>query len=190
VDELWHRAILDTRFYSKLSTALSYTIEHDPSGAKDNQKEQRQKRLDRMKREYKYQFGLECLQLQLRDLNNRQTKKRKVAEQSLHGVKAESRTGVKMDEMGIPVGSTPQEEDYQELEFMDFETKNICLRIRKNNDQSIASMAAEACGKLGMNRDAVHFLLDCKVLKDVSVPMVGDYEIDEPIVFMDRRGGC
>lgn len=33
VNELWHAAILDTRFYSDLQAALRITLDHRPSGA-------------------------------------------------------------------------------------------------------------------------------------------------------------
>lgn len=107
MDALWHKAILYTDFYSKLLAAINQSIKHDSAGAKDDQKEQRQKRLDRMKQEYKGYFGSEYLQLQFRDIDNNQSKKRKVDDQSSHGGHSGHVSEVKSEEVGMQVGDNP-----------------------------------------------------------------------------------
>jgi ubiquitin C len=53
VDQLWHAAILDTKFYADLQSALGVVLHHNPSGATERQAKQREKRLATMKSLYK-----------------------------------------------------------------------------------------------------------------------------------------
>ncbi|KAF9741386.1 hypothetical protein PMIN01_00925 [Paraphaeosphaeria minitans] len=61
MDSLWHTAILDTKFYASLQSALGLTIHHDPSGLGGSQAEQRENGLTTMTAIYKSFFGTEPL---------------------------------------------------------------------------------------------------------------------------------
>ena len=52
MDELWHAAILDTQFYADVQGALGLVLHHRPSGASEQESEQREKRLTAMKAIY------------------------------------------------------------------------------------------------------------------------------------------
>jgi ubiquitin len=52
VDELWHAAILDTKFYTDLQNTLGLVLHHRPSGASKEESEHRVKRLAAMKALY------------------------------------------------------------------------------------------------------------------------------------------
>jgi hypothetical protein len=61
VDEIWHAAILDTKLYANLQTALGVVLHHRPSGADDDQSEQRQQRVATMTTLYKRFFSTDLL---------------------------------------------------------------------------------------------------------------------------------
>jgi len=63
VDELWHAAILNTKFYADLQAALGFVLHHRPSGASPEELEPRTKRLAIMKAIYNTFFGSDPLQL-------------------------------------------------------------------------------------------------------------------------------
>ena len=52
VDELWHAAILDTKFYADLQSAMGVVLHHRPSGAPEQESEPREKRLKKMSAMY------------------------------------------------------------------------------------------------------------------------------------------
>lgn len=58
---MWHAAILDTRFYASLQSALGVMLHHNPAGADEEQTQQREKRLMTMKALYKSFFNDEPL---------------------------------------------------------------------------------------------------------------------------------
>lgn len=62
MDELWHAAILDTRFYADLQGALGVVLHHRPYGASEQESEQREKRLTAMKAMYKAFFSTHPLE--------------------------------------------------------------------------------------------------------------------------------
>lgn len=52
VDELWHAAILDTKLYADLQSAMGVVLHHRPSGAPEQESEPREKRLKKMSAMY------------------------------------------------------------------------------------------------------------------------------------------
>lgn len=62
VDELWHAAILDTQFYAGLQDALGLVLHHRPSGAREQEAEQREQRLAAMKALYHAFFSIKPLE--------------------------------------------------------------------------------------------------------------------------------
>jgi len=61
VDELWHALILDTMLYDEFQHALGVTLHHRPSGASEQESEQREKRLGAMQALYTTFFSTEPL---------------------------------------------------------------------------------------------------------------------------------
>jgi len=61
VDELWHAAILDTRLYAALQNALGLVLHHHPSGASEQDSENREMRLAAMKAIYRVSFSSDPL---------------------------------------------------------------------------------------------------------------------------------
>jgi hypothetical protein len=57
VDELWHAAILDTQFYADFQGALGLILHHRPSGASEQESEQREKQLTAMTAIYRAFFS-------------------------------------------------------------------------------------------------------------------------------------
>jgi len=62
VDDLWHAAILDTKFYTDLQNSL-LVLHHRPAGASAQESEQREKRLATMKALYKVFFSADPIGL-------------------------------------------------------------------------------------------------------------------------------
>ncbi|MAD84988.1 MAG: hypothetical protein CL912_18675 [Deltaproteobacteria bacterium] len=73
VDELWHAAILDTRFYADLQAVLKVTLHHRPSGGSlaFEEASARQKRLKTMKAIYKAHFSTDPIELTLDQVSSR-----------------------------------------------------------------------------------------------------------------------
>ncbi|CAI6334821.1 unnamed protein product [Periconia digitata] len=63
MDQLWHAAILDTKFYAQLQSVFGVMLHHNPSGAAEEQTSQRQKRLETMQVLYKNFFNDEAIDL-------------------------------------------------------------------------------------------------------------------------------
>ena len=61
VDDMWHAAILDTKFYADLQSALGIVLHHNPSGASEQQTAQREKRLSTMRSLYRNFFATDPL---------------------------------------------------------------------------------------------------------------------------------
>jgi len=63
MDQLWHAAILDTRFYRRLQTAIGMQLDHSPSGASSDPVESRRREVRRklMAANYQLLFGGEPL---------------------------------------------------------------------------------------------------------------------------------
>ncbi|KAL2069424.1 hypothetical protein VTL71DRAFT_14103 [Oculimacula yallundae] len=61
MDEIWHAAILDTRFYADLQAGLGATLHHRPSGASDEETVSRERRLAVMKGIYRANFSADPL---------------------------------------------------------------------------------------------------------------------------------
>lgn len=59
MDELWHAAILDPRFYADLQVSLEVVLHHRPSGAAEAESQQREQRLAAMKGLYSGFFSEE-----------------------------------------------------------------------------------------------------------------------------------
>ncbi|KUJ11530.1 ubiquitin-domain-containing protein [Mollisia scopiformis] len=57
VDEVWHAAILDTKFYAELQSALGVVLHHRPSGASNEESVSRQQRLTAMRALYRAFFS-------------------------------------------------------------------------------------------------------------------------------------
>ena len=62
MDEIWHAAILDTKFYEDLQGALGLALHHRPSGASVEEFESREKRLALMHATYSIFFLAEPIQ--------------------------------------------------------------------------------------------------------------------------------
>jgi len=73
MDELWHAAILDTRFYADLQAVLKVTLHHRPSGGSlaFEEASARQKRLKTMKAIYKAHFSTDPIELTLDQVSSR-----------------------------------------------------------------------------------------------------------------------
>ncbi len=57
IDEVWHAAILDTRFYETICNALGHALHHRPEGEHETDKKQRE---DLMNMVFKFMFATEA----------------------------------------------------------------------------------------------------------------------------------
>lgn len=64
---MWHAAILNTKFYEELQSSLGATLHHNPAGAEDADRKNRQTRLENMKATYCHFFDKEPEELTERE---------------------------------------------------------------------------------------------------------------------------